>query len=149
MKHWGFCDGHPQICFLQVHIEWNAAKYLYSLQSGCVTWHPNIVIEDHYQFLIIYLLRKNRERFPAIPALIFQTPLTKSILEILFHHLHRIHRLDSWLTKQKRKFSKDLEEMLMLIKSLLSGLITAIHYSLLFWTDVLNYSWYRALEYCW
>ena len=33
----------------------------------------------------------------------------------------------------------------MLIKSLLSGLINAIHYSLLLWTDVLNYSWYRIV----
>lgn len=29
----------------------------------------------------------------------------------------------------------------MLIKSLLSGMISITHYSLLFWTDVLNYSW--------
>lgn len=30
--------------FFQIHIEWNIAKYLNSLQSSCVMWYPNIVI---------------------------------------------------------------------------------------------------------
>lgn len=59
---------------------------------------------------------------------------------MFFHHLHRLPRLESLINKTKNKVFKDLEEMLMLIKSLLSGLISVIHYSLLFWTDVLNYS---------
>lgn len=63
---------------------------------------------------------------------------------MFFHHLHRIPRLEPLINKTKKKVFKDLEEMLMLIKSLLSGLISVIHYSLLFWTDVLNYSWYTA-----
>ena len=67
-------------------------------------------------------------------------PLIKSISKIFFHHLHRIPRLEPLLNKTKEKVLKNLEAILMLIKSLLSGLINVIYYSLLFWTDVLNYS---------
>ena len=42
----------------------------------------------------------------------------KSVSKIFFHHLHRIPRLEPLISKTKKKvLFKDLEEILMLIKS--------------------------------
>lgn len=101
-------------------------------------------------FLTIYLFRKDGGRFHTIPALTISNAFNKIYLGKTLSSLSPNLQIRFLINQTKRrKFSKDLEETLTLIKSLLSGLISVFHYSLLFWTDVLNYSWHRTLEDCW